>query len=489
MTRKKNIVLILTDQLRADILSCYGGAICQTPALDKLASESVVFDRAYTPLAVCSPARASLMTGQYPHNHGVASNGDAMFHGTLQDSPRLLSRRLEAVGYDRWYNGKWHLGGRNPAHVPETLGFPGTQLPGHGAGGYRFAEYKQYLKDRGLKFEYADGPHRFGGHDYGTLQGPEEVEVSAFLADDAISFLDRQQHKPQDSQSPFFLWVNIWGPHAPYFATQEYLDIYKDVEIPPWPNFHDTGENKPVVHQTKIPPEAREAGWAFWEPAVRHYFAFMTMIDRQIGRILDKIDDAGLREDTMVIFAADHGESIGAHGCQDKGHFMYEETYRVPLMIRDSQILPRRENALVSLVDLCPTMLEIAGDPSPEEERDGRSMVSLLRGDEPEWRKSLAAEFHGIVTPFTQRMIVDDRYKYVWNLGDLDECYDLEADPHELCNLISDPRSSSLLYRLQLELLEWMRQTKDPALDYYLRHLAHSNPQFPIEKSFPAIYY
>jgi len=468
MAERNNIVLILTDQLRADILSCYGGNICKTPAIDRFASESVVFERAYTPLAVCSPARASIMTGQYPHNHGVVSNGDKLFPGVLQDNPRLLSRRLEALGYDRWYNGKWHMGGEDPSHVPQKFGFPGMQLPGHGNGGYRYPEYQQYLRDKGLKLEFSEGPVKFGWHYYGTLSGPEESEVSALLADDAIRYLESR-----DSENPFFLWVNFWGPHAPYNTTQEYLDLYKEVEIPPWENFCDDGSRKPKVHGLKIPPASDREGWRFWEPAVRHYYAFMSLIDCQIGRILDTIERLGYKENTTVIFAADHGESIGAHGCQDKGHFMYEETYRIPLMIRLPEQAPRKDDSLVSLVDLCPTILAFAGDREPETGRDGLSLRPYLLEEASEPRNTVVGEFHGLVTPFTQRMAIDKRYKYVWNMGDMDELYDLSEDPYELNNRIEDRTALAHVRRLQQELLQWMVRTRDGALSYYERYLQH----------------
>jgi arylsulfatase A-like enzyme len=449
-------------------LSCYGGQICLTPALDQLASEAIVFERAYTPLAVCSPARASIITGLYPHNHGVISNDSKMFNGTLKDDASLLSRRLEILGYDRWYNGKWHLGDK--VHLPKDVGLPGLQFPGHGGGGYNYPEYKAYLREKGLRHGFSNGPHKLGGNHYGTLEGPEEAEMSAFLADDAISYLESWNQKPDH---PFFLWVNFWGPHEPYYATEEYMDLYRNVQIDPWPSFEEDQSNKPRVHRLKVPHESKGKGWSFWEPAIRHYYAFMSLIDHQIGRILGKLDELGLKDDTVVIFAADHGESLGAHGgCQDKGHFMYEEIYRIPMMIRAPFAAPRRDASLVSLLDLCPTVLELAGESNPAAGRDGLSLLNHLHGEAAaDWRSAYVAEFHGLVTPFTQRMIVNERYKYVWNMGDIDELYDLLEDPHEMNNLIDDAALSQHRTRLQHDLLQWMKDTKDNVSSYYYRHL------------------
>ena len=205
MTERPNIVLILADQLRADILSAYGGTICQTPNLDRLAAESVVFTRAYTPLAVCSPARASILTGQYPHKHGVVSNECRTMNGTIQDGSHLLSRRLEALGYDRWYGGKWHLG--DERCLPKDVGLPGQQFPGHGGGGYHYPEYKEYIRQKGYTLRFVDGAHTVGWHSYGTLDTPDDAETSWFIADEAIRYL--REGRPADR--PFFLWVNFWG--------------------------------------------------------------------------------------------------------------------------------------------------------------------------------------------------------------------------------------------------------------------------------------
>ncbi|MFE6743208.1 sulfatase-like hydrolase/transferase [Streptomyces tubercidicus] len=478
-----NVMVIMVDQLRADVLSAYGGQICATPAIDELADSGRVFERAYTSLAVCSPARASLLTGQYPHNHGVLSNEGQLTQGTLKDSPSLLSRQLERLGYDRWYLGKWHLGGGD--NLPIDCGLPGHQFPGHGEGGYDNSEYLSYLSSSGLKLSL-DGPNPVGWHSYGTLSSGEETDISTFVTDDALAFLNRWSDG--DGDDPFFMWVNYWGPHEPYYPAEEWLAQYDGVPIPPWPNYPDDGALRPRVHQLKVPPESRDAGWSFWEPAVRHYFAFLSQIDAQIGRLLAWLEESGAGQDTLVIFVADHGESLGAHGCQDKGHFMYEEIYRIPLIIRCPGLPTGRDDHLVSIVDLHPTVLQLAsGEESQPEKVDGRSLLDLLRGGPihartPPWRTTLGAEFHGLVTPYTQRMIVDQRHKYVWNMGDLDELYDLDDDPYELSNLINDPASAALCERMRGHLLDWMHETADAAGPYFERHVVNCRRQLVLEQ-------
>jgi len=482
--QRPNLLLIVADQLRADILPCYGGRICQAPHLAALAAQSVVFERAYTPQAVCAPARASLLTGCYPHNHRVTGNAGKLLNGVLPDHPSLLSRRLERLGYERWYGGKWHLGG--PENLPRDLGLPGQQFPGHGGGGYRYPEYEAYLARHGWTLAFADGPHQIGEHRYGTLAGPLEADVPHFLVEEALAFL-RQWHlgaRPAAAggaggeRPPFLLWLNFWGPHEPYFAPPALVDRYRDVAIPPWPDFAPNklpdghARAAPRVHDLKRPTESLGRGWEFWEPAVRHYFAAMTMIDHEIGRLLGALAELGELDNTVIVFTADHGESLGAHGLQDKGYFMYECIYRVPLLVRVPGVPPRREPALVSLVDLCPTLLELAGDPDPEAGRDGVSLAPLLRGEPVDLmarRPMLVAEFHGMVLPYTQRLITDGRWKYVWNMGDLDECYDLAEDPWEQTNLAAERPARQ--GELQRALLAWMERTGDPARMYYTRHI------------------
>src|SRR5699024_264684 len=158
----------------------------------------------------------------YPHNHGVTGNHDNQItHGLLADSPSLLSRRLERLGYDRYYAGKWHLG--DSTNLPCDLGLPGHQHAGHEDGGYEGPAYRDYLQRKGLDFHVRTDPAAFGSHRYGTLEGPESTEVSAFLTEETMAFLDRWSQR--EGGAPFFAWVNYWGPHEPYFPTADYLSM------------------------------------------------------------------------------------------------------------------------------------------------------------------------------------------------------------------------------------------------------------------------
>jgi len=465
-TKTPNVLLIFTDQHRTDAIGCYGSEICTTPNVDRLAREGVVFDRAYTTCSLCSPARASIMTGQFPHTHGMLNNIEAPGGDMkeLQLRPNLISEILRGAGYNLGYVGKWHLGDKV---LPRDFGFAGDNFPGHGGGGFHYPEYAEYLKQRGLSYNIRRlPPPPFPyGHQAGLFAGPVEATVDYFLAENTNTLLTNFSQDWQKQGKPFFVWCNFWGPHPPYYVPEQFLSLYKDADIPPWKNFEDSLEHKPAIQRNIIPPQRRHQPWSFWRERVAHYYAFVTLIDQQIGRILDHLTELGRAEDTIVIFTADHGESLGIHGgLSDKTCFMYEENYRIPLLVRTPASASRpgaREARFVSLADVMPTCLDAAGI-APPAVVQGRSLLPLVEGSAPpQWRDDVTAEFHGFVILYSQRMIRYDHYKYVYNAGGEDELYDLGADPYELTNRIADPDHAPILDELQTRLLRWMTETKD----------------------------
>ncbi|MCC7354562.1 MAG: sulfatase-like hydrolase/transferase, partial [Anaerolineae bacterium] len=341
-TQRPNILLILTDQHRLSALGCYGETPCQTPNLDRLAREGVRFETAYTSYPVCSPARATIMTGLYPHANGVCSNVHDLGCSTneLLDRPELLSRRLQASGYQCGYTGKWHLGTDSPTafgqpskpSLPRDVGFRGQNFPGHGDGGFRYPEYRQYLAERGWQhkvYQLKEGDTA-GGMRYGILEGPVEATVDYFLAEHTIGLINEFGQ----AGSPFFIWHNFWGPHSPYYAPLEFYELYKDVEIPEWPNYRWPAKAIGGPHQIMRHPWADSMTWQDWAEIVRYYYAFTSLIDQQIGRIIAHLERTGLKENTIIIMTADHGETLGSHGgLRDKGWCHFEEIQRIPLIV------------------------------------------------------------------------------------------------------------------------------------------------------------
>jgi len=478
---KQNILLIFTDQHRADTLSCYDpNGICQTPHLDAIAEQSTVFHEAYAVCAVCSPARASLQTGLYPHNHGVEANiyGRGCLVHELPDTEYLLSRRLLEAGYSAGYTGKWHLGeggasafegakGLRPMYAPQhsgmptDLGYEGDDFPGHGGGGYRYPQFLEYLEKNGLSFDVADKNNYGGGHTTtGEVTSPLESTNEYFLVEQAIHYIDKFRERDQ----PFCFQLHFWGPHEPAFAPTEFLDLYRDVEIPPWPNFSDDGSGKPTYHERF---RRDDEPWSFWENSLRHYYGFMSSIDAQIGRLVTYLEDCDLYDSTAIIFSADHGDSQGCHGgIENKSYHMYEETIRIPLFIKPARPDCSRNdvNALVNTCDIYTSILDLAGvAPELRDEQDGRSLVPFLNGEVPaDWRESQVSEglsCTGVLC--THRMIREGDWKYVFYAAGTDELYDLKEDPWEVTNLIDTPEHQPKLKELQELLLQWMIDSND----------------------------
>jgi len=470
---RPNILVIMTDQHRLSAVGCYGPTVCRTPHIDRLAAEGVRFGRAYTPCPVCSPARASLMTGVYPFAHGVCSNVETLGCSVqaLADRPTLLSRRLEAAGYRLGYTGKWHLCAEQdelfdaaaPRTLPRDVGFDGHNFPGQGNGGYGYEQVQQHAQRLGcgdaLRLEH--DPQT--GVRYGEWAGPIEGTVDYFLAQHSI---DRMRAYSREGQ-PFFLWHNFWGPHAPHVAPTEYLERYRDVAIEPWANFHWPSRETPGPHRLKTAPGHDGTEWHRWEHMLRHYYAFTEFIDDQIGRIISAMRDQGLLDNTIVVFTADHGETLGSHGgLTDKGFTHFEETQRIPLIVRfpDGRWAGTVRDELVSLIDLYPTLCDWGGAEVDAQRLHGQSLMRCLEAPES-WRDEAVVEFDALNgTACTMRTLRVGDLKYGYTAGGRDELYDLEHDPHETRNLIDDAAYRDRLDQMRERLRDWMKQRGDPAI-------------------------
>lgn len=345
------------------------------------------------------------------------------------------------------------------------MGYAGDDFPGHGGGGHDYPQYRDYLAERGFRF--APQIASTGAAKYGRLDGPVEATVDYFLAERALTHLQGAQA----SGRPFFYALNFWGPHEPCLMPQAYLDRYNPGEIAPWPSFNERAANKPSIHAVKRPPGL---AWPDFALALQHYYAHITVIDEQIGRVLEWLRASGLYENTAVIFTADHGESLGIHGgLTDKSIFMYEETCRIPLLIKPAQCRSSgaRSAGFANTTDIYSTVLDIAGRPRDDAERDGRSLCGWLEGCGPsDWPDHTVTQAAGLAhLGFCQRMLRWGEWEYVFNCGDLDELYDLAYDPHELTNLVNSPEARIRLVELREILRAWLVAHHDPLLQAFER--------------------
>lgn len=301
----------------------------------------------------------------------------------------------------------------------------------------------------------------------GELTGPVESTVPYFLAENTISMAERFR----DADEPWFIWHNNWGPHGPYYATGEYLDLYRDVEIEPWENFDWPARNIPGPHQTKLHAHAEQLDWETWAEMLRYYYAFTTMIDDQFGRIIEYLRQSEQLENTVIIFTSDHGETCGSHGgLTDKGWHHFEETHRIGMIVRfpDGSHAGEVGGELASNADVYPTICDLAGAEYDAEAIHGRSLLPLIDGVAEDWRDCAVTEFHGVnQVSMSQRTIRHGDLKYGWNAAGEDELYDLARDPHETVSLLRHPTYRDDASAMRERLFAWMQETADPVRGIY----------------------
>jgi arylsulfatase A-like enzyme len=455
--RPPSFLMVVADQLRSDVLGAYGSTTCRTPTLDRLADGGVRFETCIAPSAICSPSRASLLTGRFPHGHGILNNihePDALRTEIPPDIP-TFPELLREAGYRLGHVGKWHVGHAGPA----ARGFLDVSIRVDLVTGIdpALGEGERTLLDPA----YARYPH---GRLLAAGIEPRPIDETETHrdVDAAISLLERYA----TMQVPFFLRVDLEGPHHPYAPPAPFAALYPARSIPPWPNFHEDLATKPAAQRRSLEHHG-VVGWTWqdWQPVVARYFAFVTFIDAEIGRLLDAVDRLGLAGDLVVIHTADHGDMTGSHGGQfNKGPMMYDEVYRIPLIVRAPGVgRPGVCRTPVGSLAIMPTILELAGvDPPPGLHAD--SLVPMLAEPAAQTAEGAAfAEYHGDEWGlYSQRMVRTAEAKLVYSPHGMDELYDLDADPAELVNRSDDPSFRAVRTDLEQRLIDWMVRTDDP---------------------------
>jgi arylsulfatase A-like enzyme len=448
--RPPNILLVVTDQQRLDTVGAYGSTICRTPAMDRLAAEGMVFDRAYTPCGLCSPVRCSLLSGVYPHSHKVLTN--VALHPireSLAPAADRLTPVLKAAGYRQGCVGKWHV---SKTDGPQAFGFDDH---------VSLADYMTWRREAGIPVppEMEDYSLQRAARD----SAPAEQARPAWLAARAGELLERYAAEPE---RPFLLRLDFHGPHLPNVVPEPYWSMYPPDSIPPWPNAFDPLDGKPAVQRIKQRHwQTENMPWAEWQRLIAAYFGEISLIDAAVGQLIDKVDALGLKDDTLVVWTTDHGDTIGAHGICNKDYTMYEEIYHVPLIVRWPRVVApgSRTGAVVHhFLDLFATLRDVAGTGVPED-CHGRSLVPLLQGDTPEgWPEEAFCEFHGShMGLYSVRLLRTSRHAYVYHTNDIDELYDHEVDPHQLVNLAERPEAREILRDLKHRMVAWMAATDD----------------------------
>lgn len=449
----------MSDQHRYDVNGCYGSKICRTPNIDKLASQGIKFTKAYTPTGLCSPARTSIMTGLWSHHHGILNDvhTENAVRRELDKSIPTIAEIVGKEGYRCGYLGKWHVG---EDRFAKERGFTDTKYVG-------FLEYRKFIEEKRKESSKLIDPV---GQIYRDSQEPFSAITTAKVEETCEFYMAsrtiEQLVEYAKIDEPFFLVCSLSGPHPSYIAPEEYAAMYDPESVPKWRNFTDSYENKPVPHKRYLYlRRGANLPWYDWQKCIARYFACVTMVDDQFGRVISALDELGLRDDTLVIFTTDHGDMAGSHRQFNKGAFMYEELYHIPMIARWPGVIPpgTTSAAFVNSHDLMPTMLSAAGI-SPPESIDARNLMPFLRGEKVEdWPDDIYAQFHGDEYAFCSLRMVRTRFwKYVYYPNGMDELYDEYNDPYELNNLAESPEHETILREMKDRLVAWMEQVEDP---------------------------
>ncbi|TVY11098.1 sulfatase-like hydrolase/transferase [Paenibacillus cremeus] len=485
MSTKPNIVWLVQDHVTWKHYRDTAGPKPTLNTYNRIASGGIAFNRAYTVTPLCSPARASMATGVYAHKHGITRNDDKSLSKQFLPGIPSFNQYVQQEGYRTGYFGKWHAG----AQSIHELGFEGFSLPGYGNpyGSARFAEYLERfelphpvidvewaLGDKLQNFDltkitrFAGGdPSGFKGTSTAVVKTPVETTEAYFIAQLACDWVEE---RALDGE-PFVMRVDVWGPHQPYLVAEPFKDTIDPKQIPEYPNFRNSFEDRPNYHKKDRDSWRQRTGyttWEEWQPIMARAYENFSQTDAALGKVLDTLERTGLLDNTIVIYTADHGDILGSNGgLFDKDSMLTEETMSIPLAIRWPGA-PKNGaalDALVSNMDIVPTVLELAGAQVPSH-MDGKSIVPLLSDTSSPWREDLMAMHFGHINhDDIQRVLYYGPYKYTAHLDDSDELYDLNADPFELHNLIDEPAMTDVLKEMKARLHRNMDQAGDVSAD------------------------
>jgi arylsulfatase A-like enzyme len=457
-TGRPNILWYCTDQQRYDTIRCLGNKYINTPNIDRLAAKGTAFRRAYTQSPICTPSRASFLTGRYPASHQVQRNGTDRF----PSHERLVTKILAESGYDCGLIGKLHLA-RAKGRTGEDIdhGYRYVQWSHHpqpwGPSGNAYGDWLE--QEKGVRIEDLWAPLKGNFYRPGV---PEEYHQTTWCTEKAMEFISEKRN------GPWLLSMNPFDPHPPFDPPKEYLDRYNPQDMP-FPLFRESDiERQNAFHSVDLqssaavnpmlavrgdPPADPSKDTASRPPAsynarkiIAAYYGMIELIDRQFGRLVDFLAERGELENTLIIFTSDHGELLGDHGLLYKGCRFFEGLVHVPLIISWPQRFRAdlRSQALVELLDLPETLLDAAGLPIPDA-MQGKSLFPILTGEsEPELHKPYVVSeyFDATDLPLGSHgsMYFDGRYKSaLYHDAGLCEIFDLQEDPGEFTNRAEDP--------------------------------------------------
>ncbi len=487
---RPNILFILADQFRADCLSCAGHPMVKTPNLDRLASTGVRFDHAFVQAAVCGPSRMCLYTGRYVHAHRSSFNGVP-----LPAMERTMADELRQAGYEAMLFGRTHCVADKALLERLNSHMDAEELAAQLNGGFPHDEitlreaYNDFRATLPVEEDF-DGTIRtpqgdiisqdgWAAHaDYSVSAYPQRIRpehlYDSYKTDRAIDYIRGEHHQP------WLLYLSLDGPHPPFHICEPYHSMYDRAAVPPPVRRQHESDSHPMLpifrrHRRSEPLDDEST----WRTVRATYYGMCTYTDAQVGRVLDAVDDAGLADNTVVVFVADHGEYLGDHWLAEKELF-YEQAIRIPMILRVPGCVNDASRGtvvseLVEAIDVMPTFLNAAGLPIPPAVQ-GRSLLPLLSEQPPAtWRDAVFTDwdyqFHHVgehlgIPRSRQRawMIRDTHFKYAHFLDLPPMLFNLKDDPQELHNVAGQPEYAGVVAEYQKRLLEWRLATEDQSM-------------------------
>lgn len=455
-TSKPHIVFIMSDQHRGDALRCMGNKAVITPHIDQLAEEGTLFTSGYSSAPSSTPARAGLLTGMSPWNHGMLGYGKVAASYTYE-----MPQMLRDLGYYTFGIGKMHWFPQKASH-----GFHATLVDESGR-----IESPDFMSDYREWFQL-NAPGKdpdltgigWNDHAAGAYKLDERLHPTAWTGQTACELI-----RNYDNEQPLFLKVSFARPHSPYDPPQRFLDLYKDSEIPA-PSIGDwCGKYAERKEPQQVEKDAAFAnlGDDYAINSRRHYYASVTFIDDQIGQIIQTLKDKGMYENTLICFTADHGDMLGDHYHWRKT-YAYEGSAKIPYVVKwpstvsESIQKGTKVEQPVELRDFLPTFLEVAGGEVPND-MDGRSLLNLVTGKQDDWRKFIDMEHATCYSPDNYWCaLTDGKVKYIWFMHTgKEQLFDLVSDPGEKKDQSQSARHQKLLVTMREEMVQHLKERGD----------------------------
>lgn len=469
-----NILFIMVDEMKWNVMSCAGHTIVKTPNLDRLAREGTRFATACTVAPICTPSRYSFFTSRYAHVHGATDNSTP-----TREPQLLLPAILKHAGYQTAISGKLHF---IPANADYNFDYFWSFS---GEGPRKLPTWpqdveKKHGRNAARKLEIQPFPDDPLGRDLGKLKYPKEDSQTFWITDRAVDFL-----RLRDKEKPFFLFVSYLDPHSPSHLCEPYWNMFEPDQMPLPPTFKydpskqpQTAANRHEVNDPKIVKAMTAA-----------YFAKVTMVDDNVGRLLGQLRELGLAENTLIVFTADHGNMLGDLNRWFKGS-MYEGSTRIPLLMKAPPASPFAAqfnrgvvvSNIVENIDVMPTLCEMTGVSLPSQGIQGRSVTKLVAGTEKDWKERAFAERNSSMIRTTQYKFIKNGKNNARHGGGETELYDLTKDPLETNNLAKDPAHAAVIEELAARLEAWRKDIPPVPVIEGVAPQATGDASAPVEK-------